>query len=286
MSSERIVRANGVDLCLETFGDPADPALLLIAGAAGSMLAWEDDFCKLLAAGSRFVIRYDQRDTGRSITYEPGAPKYTGLDLVDDAVGILDALGVDRAHIVGISMGGGIAQFLALDHPDRVASLTLISTSGGPGDPDLPGTSEELRSHFANPAPDPNWADRAAVIDYVVEDAQPYASKSRPFDEAAWRDLAGRDFDRSIDMASSLKNHGLVEGGQSWRERLAEIRIPTLVLHGTEDPLFPHEHGVALANEIPGAQLLPLEETGHELPRAVWDVVVRAILSHTGRLLT
>jgi pimeloyl-ACP methyl ester carboxylesterase len=142
VSSERIVRANGVDLCLDTFGDPTDPAILLIAGAAGSMLSWEVDFCELLAAGSRFVIRYDQRDTGRSVTYEPGAPKYTGPDLVDDAVGILDALGVDRDHVVGISMGVGIAQFLALDHPDRVASLTLTSTSGGPGDPDLPGTSE------------------------------------------------------------------------------------------------------------------------------------------------
>jgi pimeloyl-ACP methyl ester carboxylesterase len=282
VSNERIVRANEVDLCLETFGDPANPAILLIAGAASSMLSWEDDFCERLAAGSRLVIRYDQRDTGRSVTYEPGAPKYTGTDLVDDAVGILDALGVERAHVVGISMGGGIAQFLTLDHPDRVASLTLISTSGGPGDPDLPGTSEELRAHFASPPPDPDWSDRAALINYVVEDARAYASKSRPFDEEAWRELAGRDFDRSVNMASSMKNHALVEGGESWRERLGEIRIPTLVLHGTEDPLFPYEHGVALANEIPGAQLLPLEETGHELPRAVWDVVVGAILRQTG----
>lgn len=283
MTSERIVRANGVDLCLETFGDPNDPAILLIAGVAGSMLSWEDEFCERLAAGSRFVIRYDQRDTGRSVTYEPGAPKYTGPDLVDDAVGILDALGVDRAHIVGISAGGGIAQFLALDHPDRVASLTLISTSGGPGDPDLPGTSEDLREHLASPPPEPDWADRTAVIDYVVEDARHYAGKSRPFDEAAWRELAGRDFDRSLNIASSMKNHVLIEGGgDRWRERLGEIRIPTLVLHGTEDPLFPYEHGVALANEIPGARLLPLEETGHELPRGIWDVVVGAILKHTG----
>jgi pimeloyl-ACP methyl ester carboxylesterase len=278
VASERIVRANGVDLCVETFGDPTNPAVLLIAGAGGSMLSWEEVFCERLAAGSRFVIRYDNRDTGRSVTYEPDAPKYTGRDLVDDAVGILDALGVDSAHVVGISMGGGIAQFVALDHPDRVASLTLISTSGGPGDPDLPGMAEELRAHFANPAPEPDWSDRAAVIDYLVEDARPYAGKSRPFEEAAWRELAGRDFDRSLNIASSMKNHFLIEGGGSWRERLGEIRIPTLVLHGTEDPLFPYEHGVALANEIPGARLMPLEQTGHELPRAVWDVVVAAIV--------
>jgi pimeloyl-ACP methyl ester carboxylesterase len=277
VTSERIVRANGVELCVETFGDPADPAILLIAGSGGSMLSWDEEFCERLGAGSRLVIRYDQRDTGRSVTYEPGAPEYTGPDVVEDAVGILDALGVDRAHVVGISMGGGIAQFVALDHPDRVASLTLISTSPGTG-ADLPGISTELRAHFAGATAEPDWSDRAAVIDYIVEDARPYAGKSRPFDEAAWRDLAGRDFDRTINIASSMTNHSLVEGGGSWRERLGEIRVPTLVLHGTEDPLFPYEHGEALANEIPGARLVPLEETGHELPRAVWDVVVPAIL--------
>jgi pimeloyl-ACP methyl ester carboxylesterase len=278
VASERIVRANGVDLCLETLGDPTDPAILLIAGAGGSMLSWEGEFCERLAAGSRFVIRYDNRDTGRSVTSEPGAPEYSGADLVGDAVGLLDALGLANAHLVGISMGGGIAQVVALDHPDRVASLTLISTSAGPGDPDLPSMSEELRAHFGSPPPEPDWSDRAAVIDYVVEDARPYAGKSRPFDEASWRDLAGRDFDRSVNMASSMTNHVLIEGGPGWRQRLGEIRIPTLVLHGTEDPLFPYEHGAALANEIPGARLVALEQTGHELPRATWDVVVPAIL--------
>jgi pimeloyl-ACP methyl ester carboxylesterase len=244
------------------------------------MLSWEDEFCERLAVGGRYVIRYDQRDTGRSVTYEPGAPKYTGPDMVADAVGILDALGVARAHIVGISMGGGVAQFVALDHPDRVESLTLISTSPAGSDQDLPGMSDALRAHFAEPPPEPDWSDRAAVIEYMVEDARPYASPSQPFDEAPWRELAGRDFDRSINLASSA-NHFLVEGGGRWRERLGDLRIPTLVLHGTEDPLFPFEHGVALAREIPGADLIALEQTGHELPRRAWDIVVPAILAHT-----
>jgi pimeloyl-ACP methyl ester carboxylesterase len=275
------VRANGVDLCVETFGDPANAAILLIAGAASSMLSWEDDFCERLAAGSRLVIRYDNRDTGRSVTYEPGAPQYTGSDLVDDAVGILDALGLDRAHVVGLSMGGGIAQVVALDHPDRVASLTLISTSAGPGDPDLPGTSDDLHARFAAPLPMPDWFDRHAVIEYIVEDARAYAAITRPFDETAWRDLAGRDFDRSVNIASGMTNHFVLEGGEGWRERLGEIRAPTLVVHGDEDPLFPPAHAHALAEEIPNARLLMLERTGHELPRAVWDLVVPAIVAHT-----
>jgi pimeloyl-ACP methyl ester carboxylesterase len=128
-TGDRMVKANGVELCVETFGDPGDPAVLLISGATGSMDWWEDEFCHRLACGERYVIRYDHRDTGRSASYPAGAPGYTGTDLVTDAVGLLDTLGVARAHLVGVSMGGGIAQQAALDHPDRVASLTLIANS-------------------------------------------------------------------------------------------------------------------------------------------------------------
>jgi pimeloyl-ACP methyl ester carboxylesterase len=279
-SSERMVEVNGVALCAQTFGSADDPAVLLVMGLAASMLHWEDEFCERLADGSRFVIRYDHRDTGRSVTYPPGAPGYTGDDLVADAAGLLDALGVSRAHLVGLSMGGAIAQLLALDHADRVTSLTLISTSPGTGD-DLPGMADELRVHFADPPPEPDWSDREAVIDYLVEDERVYAARSRPFEEAERRELVGRIVDRTTDIAASMKNHWLLDGGESWRERLGEIRVPTLVLHGTEDPLFPIGHALALENEIPGARLIRLERMGHELPSAVWDVVVPAILRHT-----
>ena len=277
-SNERIVHANGVDLCVETFGDPADPAILLIMGSSASMDWWEDEFCLRLAAGSRFVIRYDHRDTGRSVSYEPGAPRYTLRDLVADAVGLLDTLGLGRAHVVGMSMGGAIAQLVALDHPDRVASLTLISTS--PGGPDLPPTSEEFIAHVTGMA-EPDWSDRAAVIDYLVDLARVSASRSRPFDEAAMRDLWGQVLDRTVNIASSMANHDVIDVGDPLRGRLAEISAPTLVVHGTEDPVLPYGHALALAKEIPGAHLLTLEQTGHELPRPVWDVVVPAILRHT-----
>jgi pimeloyl-ACP methyl ester carboxylesterase len=282
-SKEKIVRANGVDLCVETFGDPADPAILLIMGAAASMLSWQDEFCERLAAGSRFVIRYDHRDTGRSVSYEPGAPPYALRDLVADGVGLLDALGLPRAHLVGMSMGGAIAQIAALDHPDRVASLTLVSTSPaapGPDDPDLPPSPEETRAQFAGMT-EPDWSDRAAVIDYLVEFERACASSSREFDEAAMRDLAGRVFDRTVNIEATMTNHFAMDGGDRWRERLGEVGAPALVVHGTEDPVFPYRHALVLADEIPGAHLLTLEQTGHELPRPTWDVVVPAVLRHT-----
>jgi pimeloyl-ACP methyl ester carboxylesterase len=277
------VRANGVDLCVETFGDPADPAILLIMGAAASMVSWEDEFCERLAAGSRFVVRYDHRDTGRSVSYERGSPPYTLRDLVLDAIGLLDSLGLPKANLVGMSMGGAIAQLVALDHPDRIASLTLISTSpGGPGsdDPDLPAMSEKTRAEFTGRA-EPDWSDRTAVVDYIVDLERTCAGNSSHFDEATTRDLAGRIFDRTVNIASSMTNHLVMDEGEPWRDRLGEVSVPTLVVHGTADPVLPYGHALALAGEIPGARLVSLERTGHELPRAVWDVVVPAILQHT-----
>lgn len=278
-SPPRMIRANGVEICVQTFGDHASPAILLIGGAASSMDWWDDEFCERLASGPRFVIRYDLRDTGQSVSYEPGAPRYGGPDLVTDAVGVLDALRVARAHVVGISMGGGIALHLALDHAERVACMTLISTS--PGGPGLPPMAKKLRAHLEEPPPEPDWSDRQAVVDYIVEDLRPYAG-TLPFDEEGTRVLVGRIVDRTVNIASSMKNHWVLEGGEPVRPRLGGISAPTLVLHGTEDPLFPYGHAEALAAEIPRARLMPLEGMGHEMPpRPVWDQVVAAILDHT-----
>jgi pimeloyl-ACP methyl ester carboxylesterase len=283
-SAERIVRANGADLCVQSVGDPDHPAVLLIAGAASSMLDWAEEFCQRLAAGSRLVIRYDQRDTGRSVVYPPGAPPYTGRDLAEDAIGVLDALGLARAHLVGMSGGGGTAQSLAIHHPDRVATLTLISTTSiaaGPSGRDLPPPSDAVTATFGGAPPD--WSDRAAVIDYVAAQYRPLTSKSRPVAEEFLRDLATRTVDRAVSIAS-MNNHWVLDQGDSAPpEQLTGISAPALVVHGTEDPLFPLPHGAALAEDIPGARLLTLEHTGHELPPAVWDTVIPAILRHTDR---
>jgi pimeloyl-ACP methyl ester carboxylesterase len=274
-----------VDLCVQTIGDASAPAILLIAGAASSMDWWEDEFCARLAAAGRYVVRYDLRDTGQSVTYPPGEPGYGGHDLVEDAAGVLDALRIECAHVAGMSMGGGIAQRLAADHPDRVASLILMATSlalpRGADRPALPPPSDELKSRFASPPPEPDWSDRAAVIDYIVEDLRAYRG-SRPFDEEKLRDLVGRVVDRTLNIASSMKNHFLIHSDEPAQSRDMSIRAPTLVVHGTEDPLFPYGHGEALAAAIPGARLLPLEGVGHELPPPeVWDEVIRAIVDHT-----
>jgi pimeloyl-ACP methyl ester carboxylesterase len=278
-SGEHIVKANGVPLCVEAFGDPGDPAILLIHGTGSSMLSWDEELCARLAGGGRFVIRYDWRDAGRSVTYEVGAPPYTLRDLVADAVGLLDFFGISRAHLVGMSGGGSIAQLIAIEHPDRVATLTLASTTPGlPGEEagDLPPPREGL----AIP-PQPDWADRAAVIEYLVESERPYSPR---FDEAAARELAARVVDRTADIAAAATNPYHVDSGGPWRARLGEIAAPTLVVHGTEDPVFPYAHAVALADEIPGAELLPLADTGHEyFPRHTWDIVVPAVLRHSQR---
>ena len=275
---QTFVQVNGVDLCVETFGDPADPAVLLIMGGGASMDWWEDEFCERLAAGPRFVIRYDHRDTGRSVSYEPGSPGYTSWDLVTDAVGLLDAFGLASAHIVGLSMGGGIAQALALDFPGRVASLTLMATS--PGGDGLPPMSEELRAAFSGGVAEPDWSDRAAVIDYLVADARMYAAPSRTFEEEVMRALLSRVYDRTVNMASAMNNF-IAESVREPRKDLATVTAPTLVLHGTEDPLFPYEHGRAMARAIPGARLVPLERTGHEIPEVAWDTAIPEILRHT-----
>jgi len=278
VSAEMILQANGVAICVQTFGSPDHPAILLIGGASASMLWWEEGFCERLAAGSRFVIRYDNRDTGRSVGYEPGAPQYSIGDLGTDAVGVLDALGVDRAHLVGISMGGGIVQIVANTAPERVASRTLVSTS--PGGPGLPPPSQEFLDHV-NGVAAPDQSDREAVSNYLVELMRVYAGRSRYFDAAAMRDLVVRDVARTRNIAATMTNHFVMDVSGPGRESHRSDTIPTLVIHGTEDPIFALEHAHALVRANAGAQLLILNGVGHELPGAVWDVVVEAILQHT-----
>jgi pimeloyl-ACP methyl ester carboxylesterase len=276
----RMIETDGVELCTESFGHPQDPPILLIMGTGASMLWWEEGFCQMLADRGRYVIRYDHRDTGRSVTYEPGHPEYTGEDLVADAVGVLDAYEIPAAHVVGASAGGAFAQLLALDHPDRVLSLVLISTSFAvPTERHLPAPTDAFGRFVAGVEVD--WSDPRSVIDYLVAYSRLLAGGQRPFDEAAARDLAGRDVERARNFAAA-QNHDRLRGeGESAAKPIAAIATPTLVIHGTADPMFPIAHGEALAAEIPGATLLRLEGAGHGVERTDREPIAAAILSHT-----
>jgi len=277
--TERMVEANGVELCTEAFGDPGHAPILLIMGLGASMLWWEEGFCELLAGGGRFVVRYDHRDTGRSVTYEPGHPGYSGTDLVADAVGVLDAYEIPAAHVVGVSAGGALAQLVALDDPDRVASLVLISTSPAlPMEDELPPPTEEFGRFAAGATVD--WSDAEAVIDHLVEYSRVLAGVQRPFAESPMRDLVRRDVERARDFAA-VQNHDMLAEREPADESLSSIAAPTLIIHGTADPLFPVEHGAALAREVPGARLLALDGAGHGLDRADWETIAGAILAHT-----
>ena len=275
-----MMRINGVDLCVEAFGAQDAPVILLISGASASMDWWDARFCRRLAAGGRRVVRYDLRDTGRSVSYPPGAPGYSGPDLAEDIAGLIDALAGGRAHLAGISMGGALAQVLAVEHPERVATLTLMSTTSGPAD-DLPAPSERFLAACADLPAEPDWSEHDAVVEYLVAGQRPYAGPGL-FDQDAARAVVREVLARTRSPESAAKNHYLLADGPDLRPRLGRITAPTLVIHGTEDPLFPPGHGRALAREIPGASLLLLDGVGHQVPPpGTWDRVIPALLAHT-----
>ena len=246
-----------------------------------------DEFCERLASGGRRVIRYDHRDTGESTSYPAGAPTYGGDDLYDDAVALIERLAEGKAHVVGMSMGGALAQQIALQDPKRVATLTLLSTTALATEdfdgPELPSSAPRMVEYFASPPPEPDWNDREAVVEYLVDDLRLFSGRDG-LDEARARAQVERTYDRTRDMAATA-NHWILEGGPGpWRDRLGTITAPTLVIHGTHDPLMPLPHGEALANEIPHARLLTLDGVGHKTPPPqTWDVVVPALLEHTNR---
>jgi pimeloyl-ACP methyl ester carboxylesterase len=267
------------EICTESFGEPSDPPLLMIMGAMASMLWWPAGFCERLASGGRFVLRYDNRDTGRSTAYDPGQAPYALDDLAGDAVAVLDGYGIERAHLVGMSLGGVVAQLAALASPERVATVTAISTSAvSAPDSSLPGPDPAYLEHAAS-FDDLDWSDTHALGQLIVEDARHLAGTRHPFDEAAAHELVERDLERARDPRS-LMNHGTLRGGEKWQGRLPEVGAPFLVIHGTADPIFPIEHGAALAKAV-GAELVTIEGGGHELNEGDWNQILDAILGHT-----
>ena len=277
--NERILMINGAASCVAVQGGAGDPPVLLVGS---SMLSWPDELFDLLVAGGRRVIRYDVRDTGRSESYPPGEPGYSLADLADDAVGVLDAAAAGRAHVAGMSTGGWIAQLLALSHPERVATLTLIASrpnTPGPVDDDLPGHHHAVMEVIMN-TPAPDWSDQRAVVGRLVLQARTLAGAGA-FDEASARAHAEAEVARTTDVRCAMTNIAFADHGPRWRERLGDITAPTLVLHGEDDPFFPIGNGEALAAEVPDARLVRLDHVGHRLPAHAVPAVADELLAHT-----
>ncbi len=286
--------ANGIELAYETFGVPADPALLLVMGLGAQMISWPDEFCRMLAEAGHHVVRFDNRDIGLSSGFDdqpvdliavmtaavtgqevPPVP-YRLTDMAADAVGLLDALGIPDAHVVGASMGGMIVQTMAIEHPQRVRSMTSIMSTSG--ERDLPQAAPEVAAVLTRP---PATA-RAEAIDAAVA-AGRLIGGTRFFDEARSRELAAAQFDRSYRPMGMARQLAAIVASGNRAAGLRTVSAPTLVIHGCEDTLIPLAGGQRTAELVPRADLLLVSDMGHDLPEPLWPLLVGAIAGHIRR---
>ncbi|HKC50054.1 MAG TPA: alpha/beta fold hydrolase [Myxococcota bacterium] len=288
-------RSNGIELEYEVIGNPGDPALLLIMGLGAQLITWDDELVLGLARRGHFVIRFDNRDVGLS-THLDGAPAPSGLeviarrargeplgvaytlsDMADDTAGLLDHLELSGAHVLGASLGGMVAQTLAIAHPRRVRSLTsIMSTTGNPS---LPPAKPEAMARLGMAVP----SERGAYIEHSLTTQRIVAGTGFPFDEERGRRLAGRLFDRAFYPQGVLRQIAAAVASGSRREALEALRVPTLVVHGLEDPLVPVEGGLDTHEAIAGSELLLIDGMGHSLPRGVWPSLIDAVQKHVAR---
>jgi pimeloyl-ACP methyl ester carboxylesterase len=270
MASMPRANANGIQLEYDTFGEAGSPPLLLIAGLGMQMMGWDDEFCRLLASRGFYVIRFDNRDVGLSTWM---AESYTLDDMAADAVGLLDALGIPAAHVVGASMGGFIAQLVALDHPDRV--LTLTSMISGPSGEDQVPPTPEGTAVLTSPAPQT----RDERVALGLASKRTLLGPKDPFEEEWERPRIERAIDRAYNPAGFMRQLTAVVGAKGRLERLRSLRVPTLVIHGDSDILVPVENGRNLAASVPGARYVEIEGMGHDVPRRIWERIADEIAS-------
>jgi pimeloyl-ACP methyl ester carboxylesterase len=283
-------QTNGIELEYETFGDQTKPALLLIMGLGVQLLGWDERFCKQLADRGFFVIRFDNRDIGLSTHVDAPPPNpmqllaqdtssvtYTLDDMADDTAGLLDALGITAAHVVGASMGGMIGQTLAAKHPDRVLSLTsIMSTTGNQG---VGQPKPEVIGALIAPAP----ADREGYVNQIVNTFRLVGSPGYPVDEEHLRSVIEASYDRSHDPNGFLRQLGAIMASGDRTGACGQIKAPTLVIHGEEDPLIVLSGGEATAQAIPGAKLVKLPGMGHDLPPELWPQFIDEIVENAER---
>jgi pimeloyl-ACP methyl ester carboxylesterase len=288
---ESFCRVGEIELCYETFGDPGDPAVLLIMGLATQMLGWHEDFCTQLASRGFHVIRFDNRDIGRStklrdrptpttgqlIRRDKRAAAYSLADMAADGIDLLDHLGIERAHVVGASMGGMIAQETAINHPDRVLSLCSIMSNTGSmlsGQPAL-----ALYTTLLRPSP----RERSAAIEHAVRVFTEIGSPGFERDELELREVIERSYDRGHDPSGPSRQLAAIIAGGNRTDRLRRLLVPTVVIHGKEDRLVKPSGGRAVARAIRGARLVEIPGMGHDLPRGAWPRIVDAIVENAER---
>jgi pimeloyl-ACP methyl ester carboxylesterase len=289
-----VAAANGLELHYDTFGRRSGPPLLLVMGLGAQMILWDEEFCEALAARGCFVVRYDNRDVGLSskldsvgvpnvqqamqavLTGQPVDAPYTLADMADDALYVMEALRIDRAHVVGVSMGGMIGQTMAMRHPSRLATLTSIMSTTG--NPELPPATPEAMRVLLTRAP----AERATYVDHSLAVWRTIGSPGFPFDEPHIRARSARVFDRGYYPDGIARQLTAVFASGNRKEGLRSVTTPTLVIHGDADPLIPLAGGRDTAEAIPGARLMVIEGMGHDLPRGAWPRIVDAIARHAG----
>jgi len=282
-----IFAVNGIEIEVERHGSPDNPALLLVRGLGSQLIHWPDALIDGFVAAGFHVVTFDNRDTGLSTKFtsagvpdiaavhqkistgQPLGLPYQLADMAKDAVGVLDALGIARAHVLGISMGGMITQHLTLAHSDRLLSATIVMSSSGA--PDLPPASPEV---WALLLAEPTSHDRAPVIEHTLKCDYAWFSPGYPFDPAERADLIGRAYDRCYDPAGVSRQYAAVLANRRRAPALETVTTPVLVIHGTDDTLLPIAHGRDIAGRIPGAALIEIDGMGHDLEGAVPAMIV------------
>jgi pimeloyl-ACP methyl ester carboxylesterase len=291
---EMIAPANGIELAYESFGDPADPTVLLVMGLGVQMLGWPEGLCELLVDRGFRVVRFDNRDVGRSTKIEGGPPpdlmaaamgdtssaSYTLDEMADDCAGLLDHLGVEAAHVVGISQGGMISQTLAIRHPERVLSLASIMSSTGDRAVGQPHP-EAMPALLTSPP-----ADREGYAEFVVGAFRVIGSPGFEADEEQLRELARASFDRGYHPAGTARQLLAILASGDRTQALGSLDVPTVVIHGMDDPLIDVSGGKATAAAISGARLEVIEGMGHDLPRELWPRFVDLIVDNAARART
>ncbi|UCG01862.1 MAG: alpha/beta hydrolase [Candidatus Heimdallarchaeota archaeon] len=290
-SEEATVKINGIEITYDTFGDPQAAPMLLIMGLSTQMIMWDEAFCKAIASNGYWVIRFDNRDVGLSTKFDnAGIPDlmemmmkvqqgeevkapYTLLDMAKDAIGLLDVLKIDTAHIVGASMGGMIAQTIAIHYPERVRTLTSIMSTTS--NPELPQPGPEAISILITPPP----SERAEYIEDSVKTWR-FLNGELSFDEDFVRERSTQAFDRCYYPVGAGRQLAAILASGSRKEELKNVKVPTLVIHGDTDPLVPVEGGKETAEVIPEAKLLILEGMGHSIPAEVAPKIIEAIVKH------